>query len=277
MSRVLLPQDLDQLWQVWADHPQAVLMAGGTDLLVRRRAGLVAADTIIGLEGLAELKVLEEREEGVFLGAGLSLRAILDSPLAQDRLPLLLQAMGVLGSPPIRNMATLGGNLVTASPAGDTLPALYVLEAQVDLLAPSGRRRLPLAEFVLGPGRTALARDEVLAGVWIPPVEGFNRWRYQKVGQRQALAISLASLAALLEMDGNQVARARLAWGSLGPTVVRAPQVEQLMAGAPLTLEGLAPAADAAREAVSPISDLRASADYRRQLAGNLVLRLAML
>jgi xanthine dehydrogenase FAD-binding subunit len=174
-------------------------------------------------------------------------------------------------------MGTLGGNLATASPAGDSLPALYALGAEVELASAAGWRRLPVGEFILGPGRTALRPGEVIAAVLAPAARGFDRQHYQKVGQRRALAISIASLAALVQTEGGVVRRARLAWGSLGPTVVVSPRAEQLMAGRPLTPEGLAPAAEEARRAVAPISDLRAGAEHRRALAGNLVLRLAHL
>jgi len=274
---VLLPRSLDELWQALEEYPQAALYAGGTDLLVRLRQGLVEAPALVCLERLSELAVIEDRGGQVFIGALATHQAILDSELVRREFPVLAAALAELGSPPVRHMGTLGGNIVTASPAGDSLPPLYVLEAEVELRSSRGSRRLPLAEFITGPGRTRLERSEVVAGVWVPKAPGFNRHHFEKVGRRKALAISVASLAALLELsDEGVVRRARLAWGSVGPTVIRSREVEELLEGRPLDQASLRRAAEVARQVVQPISDLRASADYRRRVAGNLLLRLAV-
>jgi xanthine dehydrogenase FAD-binding subunit len=274
---VLLPRSLDELWEALEEHPQAALYAGGTDLLVRLRQGLVEAPALVCLERLSELAAIEDRGQEVLIGALATHQAVLDSELVRREFPVLTAALAELGSPPIRHMGTLGGNIVTASPAGDSLPPLYVLEAEVELRSFRGRRRLPLAEFITGPGCTRLERGEVLAGVWVPKAAGFNRHHFEKVGRRKALAISVASLAALLEVsDEGVVQRARLAWGSVGPTVIRSREVEELLEGRPLDEATLRRAAEAARRVVQPISDLRASADYRRRVAGNLLLRLVV-
>ena len=275
MSQVLLPKSLEELWSVLADHPGARLYAGGTDLLVQRRQGLIQADTLVCLERLEELARLEESQDELRLGALATHARLLEwEPLARH-FPVLVSALSVLGSPPVRHMGTLGGNLVTASPAGDTLPPLYALGARVDLLSARGRRSLAIAEFIQGPGRVDLEPGEVVARVVLKKSPAWNRQHFEKVGQRRALAIAVASLAAVLQVENGRVLRARLAWGSLGPTVVTSPQVEAALEGGPLEPGRLQEAARLAREAVAPISDLRASADYRRRLAGNLLLRLA--
>lgn len=276
MSRVLLPRTLDELWELWRGHPDLALFAGGTDLLVRRRRGLLDPPVLLCLERVGELAVVEEHEAGLFLGALATLQELLEHPLVRDRLPVLTQALAVLGSPPIRHMGTLGGNLVTASPAGDTLPPLYALGAEVELRSAGGNRRLPVEEFILGPGRTALGPGEILAGVWIRPPDGPVRQHYEKVSLRKALAIAVVSLAAVIELNSlGRVGRARLAWGSLGPTVVRSPRAEEALLGGSLRPSELRAAAEIIREEASPIDDLRATAAYRREVAGNLLLRLA--
>lgn len=274
--QVHLPRTLDELWSLWQRQPQARLLAGGTDLLVKLRAGAPAPPALIGLERLAELQVFREEEGSLFLGAGLSHTRLLTQPLLHERLPILAQALLVLGSPLVRNRGTLGGNLVTASPAGDTLAPLYALEAQVELLSPAGARRLPISAFILGPGRVDLAPGELLAGALVPlPAPGCLQ-HYEKVGRRAALAISLVSLAALIRLSpAGLVEEARLAWGSVGPTAIFSRQAAAALMGQPLTRESLAAAAALARAEVSPIDDLRATAAYRRQVAGNLLLRLA--
>ncbi len=276
MSQVVLPQSISELWQEMDRRPDALVYAGGTDLLVRLRQAPEPKRPLICLERLAELKRLELRGDEVFIGAGCTHAQLLTSPLVREHLPVLARALEVLGSPLVRNMGTIGGNIVTASPAGDTLPPLYVLGAAVELASPGFARRVPLAEFILGPGRVGLRKVELLRGVAVPLPTGFNRHHFEKVGQRASLAISVASLAALLEVAPSGVVnRARLAWGSVGPTVVRNREVEAALEGRPLDRDSLARAAELARRAVEPIDDLRASASYRRQVAGNLLLRLA--
>jgi xanthine dehydrogenase FAD-binding subunit len=172
-------------------------------------------------------------------------------------------------------MGTLGGNVVSASPAGDTLPPLYVLGAEVELQSLGQKRRISLRDFIQGPGQTLLSNDEILSGVYLRKQPEFTIHHFEKVGRRRALAIALVSLAALLEIGSDGLIRkARLAWGSVGPTVVTCPEAEDLLPGNPLCLEVLEKAAAQIRATVSPIDDVRATAEYRRQVAGNLLIRL---
>ena len=174
----------------------------------------------------------------------------------------------------MRNQATLGGNICTASPAGDTLPALYALGAQAVLMSRDAVRVLDVAEFITGPGRTVLEPGEILARVRIPLPDPGAVQHFEKVGRRRALAISVASLAAVLRLDGDAVRDIRLAFGSVGPTVLRCAEAEAWLTGRTLTADNLRHAAGLVRSTVRPIDDVRATADYRRQVAGNLVLRL---
>ncbi len=277
MPRWLMPDCLEDLWPA-LEEPEARIYAGGTDLLVKLRAGLEEPRQLICLERILELQGIEDRGDRVLLKAGTSLTRIAADPLVRTLFPVLTRAVRVLGSPPIRNMATIGGNICSASPAGDTLPPLYALQAEVSLRSRTNDRRLPLREFIHAPGQTALGPGEILTGVWIPKNPSFNRQHYEKVGQRQALAIAIVSLAALIDLSPEGIIQEiRLAWGSVGPTVVTAPAVEAVLRGRPLTLAGLRDAAGEARRAVGPIDDLRAGADYRREVAGNLLYRLSLL
>lgn len=283
---VLFPRTRAELFQTLAE-PGARVLAGGTDLLVRLRSGRETAAALVSLDKIPELRGISETG-GEGLGRGLRLGAttthteLLAHPLVRARLPMLAQALSELGSPPIRNMGTLGGNTCTASPAGDTLPPLMALGAEVELASArphgAGTRRLPLAEFITGPGRTALAPGEVLAAVHVPlPGAGWMQ-HFEKVGRRNALAVAVVSLAALLRTErGGTVAEARLAWGSVGPTVWRCPEAEAVLVGRRLSLTALGEAAAVVRARVKPMDDVRASADYRRTVAGNLLLRLVAL
>lgn len=266
---------MSDLWSVLAEAPAARVYAGGTDLLVALRAGELAPAALICLERLPELQGVREDGEGLWIGAATTHATLLRNDLILRHLPLLAQALRTLGSPPIRNMGTIGGNICTASPAGDTLPPLYVLEAEVELQDGAQARRLPVRDFITGPGQTRLAAGEIMTGIRIKKPVAANCQRFEKIGQRRALACCIASLAALLRVSPDGVIEAaRLAWGSVGPTVVTSAAVEAALTGKILSRETLLRAAVLARRAVSPIDDLRASAAYRREVAGNLLLRL---
>ncbi len=276
MSRpVYLPNSLEELWAAIDRQPEASLYAGGTDLLVRMREGHVSPAALICLERINALQGLEDHKDRLFIRAGTTHTMLLNDPSIGRHLPILAKALRVLGSPPIRHMGTIGGNIVTASPAGDTLPPLYVLDAEVDVLSRQTSRRLKLSDFILGPGKTDLKPGEILGGVWLKKTGEYNVHHFEKVGQRNALAIAVVSLAALLKVGASgRIERARLAWGSVGPTVVSSERVNKALIGRKLTLEALGEVAAMARAEVAPIDDLRAAAWYRRRTAGNLVLRL---
>ena len=279
MSAWFSPDRLEDALALLDAHPDARLIAGGTDLLVRLRreasdAMLISLDRVAALLGIEEVD-----EDGAMLAIGATTRIdeLARSPLLADRAPLLQRAARGFAAPAIRNMATIGGNLCTASPAGDCLPPLYALGAQVELVSLAGRRRLPIADFILGPGRSALARGEIVARVLLPARDRFAWQAYEKVGRRQSLAISVVSFAGLLRLDDDQrVAEVHLAWGSAGPTVVSAPELADWLVGQTLDPALIDTAVDSARAAVCPIDDLRASAAYRRSLAGNLLRRFLL-
>jgi CO/xanthine dehydrogenase FAD-binding subunit len=275
MRSVLLPRSMEELWSGLAEFPEAVVYAGGTDLLVQMRSGLVHPRALICLERIEALRGISENGEYLHIGACTTHAQLLDDSRLKTQLPVLWQAVRHLGSPPIRAMGTIGGNICTASPAGDTLPPLYVLRAEVELASSNGRRRMPTRDFIQGPGQVRRTQGEILTGVWVPkPQENFCH-HFEKVGQRNALACSLVSLAALLKVsEVGVVERVALAWGSVGPGIVMSSEVENALLGQKLTRATLEAAADIARKAVSPIDDVRASGDYRRTVAGNLLLRL---
>jgi len=275
MREVFLPRTLQELWQILEDEPQASLYAGGTDLLVKMRNGLVQPRQLVCLEGIDDLKRVEDRGEEVFIGPCMTFTELLRNRLMRNHFPVLIKGLEVLGSPPIRNMGTIGGNIVTASPAGDTLPPLYVLGAEIELRKRDSSRRLPLKDFIKGPGQTLLDSGEVLTALFMRKRTNWNLHHYEKVGQRKALAIAIVSLAAVISLsDDGTVKEARLAWGSVAPTVVLSAEVEAMLVGNRLSRQVLEEAAQAVRKRVKPIDDIRASSSYRRQVAGNLLLRL---
>lgn len=276
MSAWLSPDSIDGVLALIERHPDARLIAGGTDLLVRLRrepsaAPLVSLDRVAALQGIENVD-----EDGVMLAIGATTRIaeLARSPVLAANAPLLQRAALSFAAPAIRNMASVGGNLCTASPAGDCLVPLYALGAQVELISSAGCRRLPIGDFILAPGRTSLARGEIVTCVLLPARDPFAWQAYEKVGRRQSLAISVASFAGLLRLDDEQrVAEAHFAWGAVGPTVITAPEIADWLIGKQLDQSLIDEAAERARNAVSPIDDLRAGADYRRALACNLLRR----
>jgi CO/xanthine dehydrogenase FAD-binding subunit len=273
--KVFLPENLESLWEILTAEPGASLYAGGTDLLVKLRAGLLAPPALICLENIRDLQGIRENGDEVFIGSATTLTALLESRVIAENFPVLRKAVALLGSPPIRNMGTLGGNICTASPAGDTLPPLYILRANVEAWSETGRRQLKITDFIPGPGRTALHPGEILGGIRLKK-RPYNFHHFEKIGQRKALAISIASLAALVRTNpAGRIEEIRLAWGSVGPTILVSPEAEERLIGQQMALDALSGAMPLITEASRPIDDIRASAEYRRRAAANLLLRLA--
>jgi CO/xanthine dehydrogenase FAD-binding subunit len=274
MNRLALPQSLADVWTELKKRPHAMIYNGGTDVLTAQR-GQSEFPGLICLERVAELLGVTQKGDGIGLGAGCTHSRLLAEPLVRDKLPVLARALSVLGSPPIRNMGTIGGNICTASPAGDTLPPLYALGARLELVSEKGIRHVPLTEYITGPGATTLEPGEILKTVWVKEPKGYNLQYYEKVGQRNAMAISLVSLAAMLNLDSQGIIRAaRLTWGSVGPTIQTAPAAEEALVGHRLDRKMLDEAAFLVSSAIKPITDPRASAEYRRMVASRLLLRL---
>ena len=245
---VLTPRSLDDALRLKAEHPHAVPIQGGTDLLVSLNFDRLRPETILNLNEVEELRGFT-RENGVFrLGAGLTYTEAMREPLA-DAFPALAEASRTVGSPQIRNRGTIGGNLGTASPAGDALPPLLVEGAEVEVASAGGTRRLQLGEFLLGPKQSALAADELIVGVLVRP--GGQPQTFMKVGPRNAMVIAVCSLALVVDRERNEI---RASFGSASPTT--------RLVTAPLADAGDFP--DAVAAAASPIDDVRGTAAYRR-------------
>ena len=251
-------------------------LAGGTDVFVRIRKGFWDPPFLVYIGELPELRGVEIRDDGAEVGAAVTHAELLRLELSR-RLPIFKLVLKKLGAPAIREMGTIGGNVANASPAGDILIPLYLLEAQVNLVGPDGERSLPVEEFVLGPGKTALERGELIKSFWIPFPEGKPRAYFHKVGRRRALYIAVLSLGALLWLEGDVIREARLALGAVAPTVVRPRGVEEKLRGRRLSREDLEPLCAELSAATSPITDVRGPDWYRREAAGRLLLGLLRL
>ena len=275
MRAVLKPACREELFSHLERFPRAMVMAGGTDLLVRlRHEPAPNQRPLLLLSGLAELQGIHDTGTEISIGAATPLARLISHPLALRHAALLVRAVGTIGGPAVRNMATLGGNISTASPAGDSLPALQLLGAQLELASHNGTRRLSVGDFVAGPGRTRLHDGEVITRILLPQGDDLPHQTFQKVGLRSSLAVAVVSFAGMLRLSPDGcVQEARFAWGSVAPTVVRLPKLEEKLVGAPLDRDSIRSAAALVREGVSPMDDIRATADYRRSVAANLLVR----
>lgn len=244
-------------------------VGGGTDLYVRLRRNGCEPD-LVGLERIPGLGDIEMKEDCLSIGGSVTWQQVIDNPEAAVAAPLLVLAARQIGGPAIRHMATVGGNVCTASPAGDGLVALWTLGAGVELVSREGSRVVLLEEFVRGAGVTALRPGELLKSVRIPLKPGPTPF-FHKVGKRKALAISVGSLAALCRREEGKLRDVRLVFGSMGPCPVRVLEAEILLEGAVPGEKLFREAGAICRQVVSPIDDVRASAGYRRRLAGGLV------
>ena len=273
---VLAPRSLEEALELKAERPEAVPVAGGTDLWVAVNFGRARPDAVLDLSRVGELKLWREENGRVRLGAGVTFAQI-ERELAAFR-PLAESARSV-GSPQIRNRATIGGNLGTASPAGDSVPVLAAYGADVVVASRASERSQPWHEFFLGPRRTTLAADELIVAVEWTRVDAPGS--FAKVGTRNAMVIAIAGLCLQLDPAGRNV---RLALGSVAPTIVRAPEAESFAAGAvawdepdrPLPDDAVQEFGRLAAAAARPIDDVRSSADYRRR-AVEVLARRALL
>ena len=252
-------------------HPDCLIVAGGTDLGVQLNKGHRPFGNVLSLGGVAELSELVVTQTAIVAGATVTLSRL--ERAAADRLPAVAEMLAYFGGPTIKNAGTVGGNIGTGSPIGDTLPAWLVLDADVELAGPAGSRRVNLNDFYTGYRRTVAATNELIVRLHVPLPPGGDVVKLYKVSKRKDLDISTFSAAIRLRLDGDTIADARLAYGGVAATVVRLPRTEAALRDQPFTEATFAAAADVAADEVKPISDVRGSADYRRRLAGNVLRR----
>jgi xanthine dehydrogenase iron-sulfur cluster and FAD-binding subunit A len=275
-EQYLRPGTLAEAARLTAAHgADARIVAGGTDLVVELARGARPTPTVIDLGGIAGLRYVREADGWIELGALATHNDVLASRLCRARARPLAQACREVGAPQIRVRGTVVGNLVTASPANDTIAPLLALGAELVVVgAPDGQlgeRVVPLAEFYPGFRRTALRGGEIVRAVRFPAAAGPRRGVFVKVGLRRAQAIAVVNLAAVVRLERGRIAEAGIALGSVAPTVVRAPAAEQYLVGKALAPATCAGAAELAAAGIRPIDDVRGSADHRRALVATLL------
>ncbi len=270
------PRTTQQLFELLESVGESRLLAGGTDVLPSIRTRGRAPKAVVDIKALEELYGIEETPEGALIGALTTVQDVHRSPFVNERFPVLSIACGQLGSVQIRNRATLGGNLCNASPAAETACPLLVYNAKVMLLSKGGCRSMPLHEFYRGPGRTACEQGEILKSVALERprrADAIYVGAYEKLGPRSAMDIALVNVAVLLGMKDRVCCDARVALGSVAPTAFRCLEAEEVLEGRIVDEGCMLEAGEAARIAARPISDIRASAEYRRAMVETLTIR----
>lgn len=270
------PRALDEALRLMGEIGQeASVLAGGTDLLVNMKMGKTAPGHVVSLRRIEELRGVERQHGTLTLGACVTAGQLEEQEQIRAEFNGLGQSAGCLGSPLIRNLATVGGNIVTARPAADLPPSLMAYGASLLLKKKDGERLLPLESFFTGPGQTRIAPEEILCAVILNEPPRYSGGGYVKLGVRRALEISLVNVAAFFALDGpnGPVKEARIVLGAVAPVPMRAPSSEALLLGEKPGDEIFEKAGEAAAKDSKPIDDFRASAEYRRDMVKVLTRR----
>ena len=274
--RFFAPLALDEAVRILHDHPNAKIVAGATDVGVQLNKGVIDPDVFLDLNRVRELEgaAIESNGDGAVLVAGARASWTEIETVCRDAVPEFYNIVSVFGSPQIRHVGTIGGNIINASPIADSLPFLLVMEAELELAGAAGARRVPITDFYRGYKEFDLQPGELLARVRVPLPAPGELLRLVKVSRRRDLDIATFTSAIWLQFDGGRIADARLAFGAVGPTVIRARRTESFLRGQPFDEATLRAAGDVAIGEIAPISDVRGGADFRYQLTRNVLLKV---
>ena len=269
---LLAPARLDAVLSLLANEPGEWLpIAGGTDVMVQFSAGKLSSRKLVSIWNLRELQGIEVRADEITIGAGCTYSALREHPIVARELPLLVRAARWTGGIANQNRGTLGGNIVNASPAADSLPALLAYEAELVLVSVRGERRLPYTTFHTGYKATQLAADELVQTICIRRSFQYHFPWARKVGARNAQAISKVCIAALGKLNNGLVEDVRIALGSVAPVPLRLTELERALRGKPIGEDEIGLAKRSVASAIQPIDDIRSTARYRTAVASNLV------
>jgi len=273
--RYIAPQTLDEAVGAYAAAAGAArILAGGTDLLVQMRSGAAQPGTIIDIKKIAETTSIEETAEGGFrIGAAVSGAVLAEHPRFGQVWPGVLEAINLIGSTQVQGRASPGGNLCNGSPAGDSVPAMVAAGAIVTIQGPNGRRELPVEEFPVGPGRTALGPGEILVSFALPPRPKGSADAYLRMIPRTEMDIAVVGLGVSLTLENGVVKAARVGLGAVAPTVLLVADAAKALIGSRLEEAALDAAAAACSAACKPINDKRGTIAYRTKVAGVLLKR----
>ena len=271
--RFFRPTELQELLEFKArEGSKARILDGGSNVLVYIKEGSISGETLVDVRSLEAIKGIEERDGRLEIGAGELIADIMGSGLVRKKFPFLREALQKFANPLVRNMATLAGNIADSSPIGDTIPPLLVLEAEVVVARAGSERVIALEDFFTGPGKNVLEEEEVICKVRFPlPAAGAGG--HVKLGLRKGTSCSVASVAVWLVAGKSSVRDIRIALGGVAPTPIRARKTEDAFRGQSLDWDRIAELSRRVMEEISPISDVRGSAEYRRQVSAALVAK----
>jgi len=247
----------------------AKVLAGGTDLIPQMKEGLNHSSLLVDVKKISELNRLERQEDGtLYIGAAVPLSKIAAFPPIMEKFGILYQACSVIGSVQIRNRGTMGGNICNAAPSADTPPPLLCLNAGLIVAKNTGTRTVPVERFFLGPGQTVLAPDELLVGIEVSALPALSSGCYLRHTPREKMDIAMVGVCSLLVFAQSKdvCQEARIALGAVAPTPIIVPEAEAILAGKVLTESVIEEAAEKAAEKACPISDIRSSAEYRKEM-----------
>ena len=264
------PTSLDEALMLMERYGESARpLAGGTDLVVRLKDGADEPGAVVDLKGIKELERLEASDNALLIGALVTFTDIIESDLVREKLPLLWEAATTVASMGVRNRATLVGNICSAVPSLDSGPALLVHDAEVLIRGPDGQRRIPITEWFTGPKRTALGAGELVTGITVPFPSDAHGGCYARSGRYAGEDLAQVGAAALA-LDGN---RYHVAFCAVGPVATRARDIEAVLDGRPLEVDIIEEAVALVPDAIAPITDIRASKEYRAHMAGVLLTR----
>ena len=272
---IVAPTSLEEVYELLAERgPRAKIIAGGTDLMVALNAKSLAAEEFIDIWRLNELRGIDDEGETIRIGALTTYTQLIRSPLIQLTVPALVEASRTIGAIQIQNRGTIGGNIVNASPAGDSLPVLLAFDAEVEIGSIRGVRRVSFNNFYTGYRQTLMEPDEILLTVRLRKLKPKERSFFFKVGTRRAQAISKIVMAVKVGTAGAEINSISIALGSVAPVVIRAFQTESLLTNAILDATIIEQARKTVSQEIAPITDVRSTEQYRRTVTGNALARV---
>ncbi len=267
------PDNLKDACSILKSKNNIKILAGGTDLIVQIKDRMKTPENLLDISYLSELRVIKDNADYLEIGALSTHQDVIDSDLLSNNAGILKQACIQIGSPQIRNRATIGGKIINASPAADTLPPLYTLESELILISATGERTVKIKDFFQGPGRSVIEPYEILKSVRFKKYPNWLGY-FQKLGSRKALAISKLSVAGLFLVNNGTIDQARIAFGAVGRTILIGKNTMDLIINKKINLLSEKEISNAVNKDISPISDLRSTKEYRKEITAILVQRI---
>jgi len=268
------PRSVSEAVGLLASHPGARLLAGGTDLLVQLRAGRKETDYVVDLKRIPELNAIDyDPQRGLTLGAAVPCYRIYGDSAVSRNYPALAEVAALIGGTQIQGRASIGGNLCNAAPSADSIPLLIAMGARCRVAGTKGTREIAVENFCIAPGRTVLEAGELLVSLHLPPSKPHSGARYLRFIPRNEMDIAVAGAGVEVVLENGTFRSARIALASVAPTPLFVREAGEGLAGKPVNEAGIAAAADAARSAAKPITDMRGTAEYRRHLCAVLTRR----